>query len=317
MLEEIFSLFGIFGDGGENTGEFYEKGIDPTSSGCNQRKFDCNIDEMMIGRIILIVLYSLALAYALFGMVFFRTRSLLFTFVGSLIVTCGLRIILFSIPLYYTYKLSQNDEWAVLLLDILPEAMYFVSFFILLISYIFYVRAYGTIYRRREMSLYSTSTLIPEKETVVNKWKKYSALAGCTVFLLLIVATSIGGIIMGMSSKDVYNKKSPIVDSIFIVILAVIFETILIAVTAKYPYRIKTGVLTAVFPGIKAVISTYEWCIWGLDRTLWLVLWVLYFLVTELIPFVIFITTIILKSRKSKRSRQYQHAVQADRPLLY
>lgn len=315
MIEEVFSLLGIFG--GENNDVFGQKGVEPTSSGCEKSKFDCDIEEMMIGRIILIVLYALVLGYAIFSIIFYRTRSLLFTFVGSLAVMSALRIILFSTPLYYTWKLSQKNEWGVLLLDILPEAMYFVSFFILLISYIFYVRAYGAIYRRREMSLYSSSTLVAEKKTMVSSWKKYSLFAGCTVFILLVVATSVGGIVMGLlTNGDTYKKDSPIADSIFIVILAAIFETVLIVVTVKHPYRIKTGVLTAIFPGIKAVISTYEWYIWELDRTTWLVLWVCYFLITELIPSVILITMIIRKSHK-KKNQKYQQITQSDRSLLY
>lgn len=297
-----------------------DNGVMPSNYNCTDvRKFDCGIQVVMIGRIILIVFYTLVLLYSLFALIFFRTRSLLFTFIGSLIASTGVRILLFSLPLYYTWKLTQTAKWAVLLLDIVPEAVYFVSFFILLISYIFYVRALNTLFRRREMSLYSSSTLASEKETVLSNCKKYTVLGICVIFVLVSIATLTVNILWANDGSDeegddgkreTYDTDSPIADSIFIVTLAIIFEVILVAVTIKYPYKLKTALLTAVFPGIKAIVSTYEWYIWNLHRVAWLVLWVAYFFITELIPYTVFITMIVTKSYKKKRN------VSVDRQLL-
>lgn len=287
------------------------KGVMP--SDCEGvRKFDCGVKEIMIGRIILIILYAFILGYSVFGLVIFRTKSLLSAYVGTLAIAACVRITLFSLPLYYTWRLTQSGKGIVLLLDILPEAVYFVAFFILLISYIFYIRAYRALYRRREMSLYSSSTLATDKETMVSNWKKYSVLTVGIILMLVALTTLVMNIIwMTDESDEVYNKNSPIADSVFIVILSIIFEAILVGVTVKYPYKIKTGILIALFPGIKAIISTYEWYIWSIDRTTWLILWICYFIATELLPYTIFTTMVVFKSYKKKRNTLM------DKPLLY
>lgn len=279
----------------------------PSDLDCEtERRFDCGIKEMGAGRIVLIIIYACVMVYSIIGMALLRVRSLLFAFVASLIAVAGIRIILFSLPLYYTWKLTQQDnlKGVVLLLDIIPESVYFVSVFLLLISYVFYVRTLESIMRRREMSLYASSTVVGPKDNVRSKWKVFTALAVCVLFILVIVASFIGNLIWAFAcNSDVYNKDDPVADSIFIVLVALVFEVVLIVTTVRYPYRLKTGLLIALFPGLKALFSTYEWYIWSLKPSVWVVLWVGYFLFTEILPSVVLLTMLIKKSRKKKLSR--------------
>eukprot|EP00727_Mastigamoeba_balamuthi_P012960 m51a1_g8287 hypothetical protein (309) ;mRNA; r:122821-124307 len=299
----------------------------PSSSGagepewCPEPRFSCGDTSTLAARVALIAAYAAQLALAAAAARTLRRRALLLSAVAAVMAYDLARIALFSIPVVrYTTRswLRKGYVGAQIFVDLFPECIYFIAVALAFSAYAALVRSLHRLRQRRRLSTSADgrpldcplATSDPRAALLQTELKARVLMgAAGAVLLALTIGASVvcQAMLYAHSPWDEFLERvDPVVDTVFICVATCAVELLLIAAALLYPCRVRAALVLASVPAVKGLYSGFEWYIWRVRaRWLWGVLWVTYFVVTDLVPVSLLLGALIARHRRRVGSQRW------------